>query len=163
MTESLLQSIVSLLADANFRLHLSKLIEILEAEEEISIRRLEFAKDKVDVSGSRVRTQDGSGNALTSTILGLKRALDVNIMSAGVQRTPTFSRVSGTTATVPAGTYAVALASVGSANVLIGAEDMPLKPGETINVDAGALNNTLAEIAYNTETPGAELIITTLT
>jgi hypothetical protein len=40
---------------------------------------------------------------------------------------------------------------------------MTLKPGETINFDAGALNNTLGAVAYNTTAVGAELIIITLT
>jgi len=80
---------------------------------------------------------------------------------AGVQRTPSFSRPSTAspgTGTVALGAYSVSFASVGTANALVGG--MVLKPGETLNFDAGAINNTLAAITYDVTTnSGAELII----
>ena len=76
---------------------------------------------------------------------------------AGVQRTPTFLRPTGTSGTIAAGQYSVSFASVGTANATVGG--ITLKPGESINFDAGAINNTLAAIAYSTTTAGAELII----
>jgi hypothetical protein len=79
----------------------------------------------------------------------------------GVQRTPSFLRPSGTSGTVAAGAYSVSFASVGTANATVGG--ITLKTGETLNFDAGAINNTLAAITYSTTTAGAELIIITLT
>jgi hypothetical protein len=79
---------------------------------------------------------------------------------AGVQRTPTFLRPSGTSGTITAGKYSASFASVGTANATVGG--ITLKPGESLNFDAGAINNTLAAITYSTTTAGAELIIITL-
>jgi hypothetical protein len=79
----------------------------------------------------------------------------------GVQRTPNFLRPTGTSGTVTAGAYSVSFASVGTANAIVGG--ITLKTGETLNFDAGAINNTLAAITYDTTTAGAELIIITLT
>lgn len=80
----------------------------------------------------------------------------------GIQRTPNFLRPTGSNGTVAAGAFSVSFASVGTANAIVG--NIILKPGETLNFDAGAINNTLSSIAYNTTTnAGAELIIITLT
>ena len=80
----------------------------------------------------------------------------------GVQRTPTFARPTGSNGTVAAGAFSVSFASVGTANAIVGG--ITLKPGETLNFDAGAINNTLAAITYDTSTnAGAELIIIKLT
>ena len=83
----------------------------------------------------------------------------------GVSRTPSFARPSTASpgiSPVAAGAFSVSFASVGTANALVGG--MVLKPGETLNFDAGAINNTLAAITYNVTTnAGAELIIITLT
>jgi hypothetical protein len=83
----------------------------------------------------------------------------------GVSRTPSFARPSTAnpgTGTVNIGAFSASFASVGTANALVGG--MVLKPGETLNFDAGAINNTLAAITYNVTTnAGAELIIITLT
>jgi hypothetical protein len=78
----------------------------------------------------------------------------------GVQRTPAFLRPSGTSGTITAGKYSASFASVGTANATVGG--ITLKPGESLNFDAGAINNTLAAITYSTTTAGAELIIITL-
>lgn len=79
----------------------------------------------------------------------------------GVARTPNFLRPSGSSGTVAAGTFSMSFASVGTANATVGG--ITLKPGETLNFDAGAINNTLGAVAYSTTTAGAELIIITLT
>jgi hypothetical protein len=79
----------------------------------------------------------------------------------GVARTPNFLRPTGVSGTVSAGTFSMSFASVGTANATVGG--ITLKPGETLNFDAGAINNTLGAVAYNTTTAGAELIIITLT
>jgi hypothetical protein len=79
----------------------------------------------------------------------------------GVQRTPNFLRPSGTSGTIALGTFSMSFASVGTANATVGG--ITLKPGETLNFDAGAINNTLGAVTYSTTTAGAELIIITLT
>jgi hypothetical protein len=79
----------------------------------------------------------------------------------GAQRTPTFLRPTGVSGTVSAGTFSMSFASVGTANATVGS--ITLKPGETLNFDAGAINNTLGAVSYSTTTAGAELIIITLT
>jgi hypothetical protein len=76
---------------------------------------------------------------------------------AGVERTPNFLRPSGIFGNTPVGIFSVSFASVGTANATVGG--MILKPGETLNLDAGAINNTLGVIAYDTTLAGAELII----
>lgn len=96
---------------------------------------------------SAVNIQDG-GNSIT--VDG----------GTGVQRTPTISRVSANSS-VAAGAYSVSFASVGTSNATVGGAI--LKPGESINFDAGAINNTLGAIAYNSTAAGAELLIITLT
>jgi hypothetical protein len=78
----------------------------------------------------------------------------------GVSRTPTILRTS-TNSSVAAGAYSVSFASVGTVDSTVGGAT--LKPGETINFDAGAINNTLGAITYNSSTAGAELLIITLT
>jgi len=98
---------------------------------------------------------------LQSIINNVLAGIDVNITGTGVQRTPTFLRPTGVAGTVAAGSYSVSFASVGTANATVGG--IILKPNETINFDAGAINNTLAAIAYSTTTAGAELIIISLT
>jgi hypothetical protein len=80
----------------------------------------------------------------------------------GVQRTPTFLRPTGSNGTVALGTYSMSFASVGTGNAIVGG--IVLKPGETLNFDAGAINNTLGAVTYDTTTnANAELIIITLT
>ena len=87
-------------------------------------------------------------------------AVDTKLTS--VARTPNFLRPTGALGTITAGTFSMSFASVGTANATVGG--MILKPGETVNFDAGALNNTLGAVAYDTLTNvGAELIIITLT
>ena len=85
-------------------------------------------------------------------------AVDTKLTS--VARTPNFLRPTGVNGTIAAGTFSMSFASVGTANATVGG--MILKPGETVNFDAGALNNTLGAVAYSTTTAGAELIITYL-
>ena len=97
--------------------------------------------------GSAVNIQDG-GNSIT--VDG----------GTGVQRTPTILRTS-TNSSIAAGIYSVSFASVGTADATVGGAI--LKPGETINFDAGAINNTLGAISYNSSAVGAELLIITLT
>ncbi len=59
------------------------------------------------------------------------------------------------TGTIPAGAYSGSISNVGSANGSV--KTITLKPGETVNFDAGSLNNTLDAIAYNAT--GTEFLI----
>ncbi len=79
----------------------------------------------------------------------------------GVQRTPTFLRPAGLSGTIPAGRYSMSFANVGTINATVGG--ITLKPGETINFDAGAINNTLGSVAYNATGAGGELLIISIT
>jgi len=100
--------------------------------------------------------------AIEKTLLDIEAILQtVETNTTGVARTPNFLRPSGSLGTVTAGTFSMSFASVGTGNATVGG--MTLKPGETINFDAGALNNTLGAVAYDTTATGAELIIITLT
>jgi hypothetical protein len=100
--------------------------------------------------------------AIEATLLDIETATQaIETNTTGVARTPNFLRPSGAAGTVTAGTFSMSFASVGTGNATVGG--MTLKPGETINFDAGALNNTLGAVAYDTTATGAELIIITLT
>ena len=57
--------------------------------------------------------------------------------------------------TIVAGKYSASFANVGSANAIV--KGVVIKAGETINFDAGTLNNTLDVIAY--DATGTELLI----
>jgi hypothetical protein len=109
-------------------------------------------------------TIDSNVSTLVTNTTGLAteatlQAVETN--TTGVAKTPNFLRPSGSLGTVTAGTFSMSFASVGTGNATVGG--MTLKPGETINFDAGALNNTLGAVAYDTTATGAELIIITLT
>jgi len=84
----------------------------------------------------------------------------ITVDSNAAVRTPTVLRVSANSS-VAIGAYSVSFASVGTVDATVGGQT--LKPGETINFDAGGINNTLASIAYDSSVAGAELLIITLT
>jgi len=140
-----------------------------------------FAEDTAHVSGntgSFVLGVRNDANAIMTSADGDYSPVAVNANGAvaindggnsitvdggtGPQRIATFLRPSGSNGTVGPNIYSASFASVGTANAIVGG--INLKPGETLNFDAGAINNTLAAITYNTLTnAGAELIIITLT
>jgi hypothetical protein len=99
----------------------------------------------------------GNFNVVQPTASNLNATV---VGGVGVQRTPTILRTS-TNSSIAAGAYSVSFASVGTANATVGGQT--LKPGETINFDAGAINNTLGAVAYDSSAVGAELLIITLT
>jgi len=71
-------------------------------------------------------------------------------------RTPNFYRVSGAF-TIAQTIYSISFSNVGSADAtVLGAI---LKPGETINFDAGSLNNTYPVNTFDYDATGTELII----
>ena len=120
----------------------------------------------LDVALSTVATETTLASLLTAFNLedfATEATLSaVNTQLTSVVRTPTFLRPTGVNGTIAAGTFSMSFASVGTGNAIVGG--IVLKPGETINFDAGALNNTLGAVAYDTTTnAGAELIIITLT
>jgi hypothetical protein len=78
----------------------------------------------------------------------------------GVSRTPAILRTSASSS-VASGKFSMSFASVGTVNATVGG--VTLKPGETINFDAGAINNTLGAVVYDSSAVGAELLIITLT
>ena len=70
-------------------------------------------------------------------------------------RTPTMFRTATTSPVITIGKKSVSISNVGTANgTVLGAV---LKPGETVNFDAGAVNNTLSAIAY--DATGTEFLV----
>jgi len=114
----------------------------------------------VSYSSNLVSIEAGTPNALGQTTMAASMPVVIASNQAGVQRTPAFLRPTGTSGTIAAGQYSASFASVGTADATVGG--ITLKPGESLNFDAGAINNTLAAITYSTTTAGAELIIITL-
>jgi methionine-rich copper-binding protein CopC len=84
----------------------------------------------------------------------------ITVDSNAIERTPTILRTSSNSS-VAAGAYSVSFASVGTVDATVGG--VTLKVGETINFDAGGIDNTLASISYDSSASGAELLIITLT
>ena len=74
--------------------------------------------------------------------------------STGAARTTTIIRPAAA-GTIPDGAFSVSIANVGSGNGTVKATT--LKPGEVINLDAGAINNTLDTIDY--DATGTEFLI----
>lgn len=116
--------------------------------------------NSITVDGT-VTANAGTGNftVVQTTASNLNATV---VGGTGVSRTPTILRTS-TNSSVAAGAYSMSFASVGTANATVGAGLTILKPGETINFDAGAINNTLGAVAYDSSAVGAELLIITLT
>ena len=134
-----------------------------------------------EVSAINIDTDDLE-QLLADLIAELQAGIDVNVTNAGgaaavniqdggnsitvdggtgVQRTPTFLRPAGLSGTIPAGRYSMSFANVGTINATVGG--ITLKPGETINFDAGAINNTLGSVSYNATGAGGELLIISIT
>ena len=113
-----------------------------------TLAALESVTVQNPAGAAAVNIQDG-GNIIT-------------VDSNAIERTPTILRTSASSS-VAAGAYSVSFASVGTGNATVGAGPTILKPGETINFDAGGIDNTLAAIAYDASGVGAELLIITLT
>jgi hypothetical protein len=140
-----------------------KVLQGLQAILDEVAQPLKCEEDAVTICNANI-------DALTFTNIAGDDALNVNIANTSVtvdggtgpQRIPTFLRPSGSNGTVGPNIYSASFASVGTANAIVGG--INLKPGETLNFDAGAINNTLTAITYDTLTnSGAELIIITLT
>ena len=103
----------------------------------------------------KVNSVASSSDAATETTLSA-----VNTKLATVVRTPNIERYTNA-GTIAAGAYSMSIANVGTANATV--KTKTLKPGETISFDAGGISNTLAAVAYDATTSGAELLVITLT
>jgi len=76
--------------------------------------------------------------------------------TTSVQRTPNFIRVTGS-GSIAVQTYSVSVANVGTGNgTVLGST---IKPGETLNFDAGSLNNFYTTGTFTYDGTGTELII----
>jgi hypothetical protein len=75
-------------------------------------------------------------------------------VTTGASRITNISRPT-TAGSIAAGTYSASISNVGTANGTVKATT--LKPGETVNFDAGAINNTLDAIDY--DATGTEFLI----
>lgn len=113
------------------------------------------------MSIGNLKTDGNKGNNFPwqyKVLLGLDKIFSV-ISGTGTYLAPqaritNILRVS-TAGTITAGKYSASFANVGSANATV--KGVVVKAGETINFDAGTLNNTLDVIAY--DATGTELLI----
>lgn len=114
--------------------------------------------NSITVDGT-ITANAGTGNftVVQATASNLNATV---VGGVGVQRTPAILRTSASSS-VAAGKFSMSFASVGTVNATVGG--VTLKPGETINFDAGAINNTLGAVTYDSSAVGAELLIITLT
>ena len=78
----------------------------------------------------------------------------------GAQRIANILRVASTAGTIGSDVYSISFSNVGTGNATV--NGVILKQGETINFDAGTLNNyfPLGTFSYDTTPSGAELLIT---
>jgi hypothetical protein len=103
----------------------------------------------------------GGGNVTIVNPLGqstMAASLSVVLASdqAGVARTPGFLRVTGS-GTVAVKTYSLSVSNVGAANgTFLG---VAIKPGETLNFSADAINNFYSPSVFTYNGTGTELII----
>ena len=95
----------------------------------------------------QLKVLQGITNILAA-MSGTSIVINPQVRTANIKR-------SNAVGTVAAGTFSVSIANTGSANATVNV--IPLKPGETINFDAGTLNNTLNAIPY--DATGTELLI----
>jgi hypothetical protein len=101
-----------------------------------------------------------TGLATEATLVDVEiNTLATTNLLSPISRTPGILRVSGSNGSIAVVTYSISFSNVGTANATV--NTVIIKPGETINFDAGALNNTFASGAfvYSTTTSGAELLI----
>lgn len=140
---------------------LSQMLAELQAQTPI-LTDIETNTNNVATETTLQSVAISANNIDNSTISIDNEVQALNIKLTSVVRTPAFLRPTGVNGSVSAGAFSMSFASVGTANAIVGG--IILKPGETLNFDAGALNNTLGAVAYDTLTnAGAELIIITLT
>ena len=113
----------------------------------MSIGNLKTYGNKGNNFPFQLKVLQGITNIL-AIISGTSIVINPQVKTANIKR-------SNSTGTVAAGTFSVSFANTGLANATVNL--ISLKPGETINFDAGALNNTLNAIPY--DATGTELLI----
>jgi hypothetical protein len=110
------------------------------------------------MSIGNLKTYGNKGNNFPFQLKVLQGITDVinslTGVTAGASRTTNILRPT-TSGTITAGKRSASFSNVGTANATI--KGVVLKPGETVNFDAGAINNTLDAIAY--DATGSELLI----
>ena len=84
----------------------------------------------------------------------------ITVDSNSIQKTQNILRISGTSGVLAPGFSSMSFASVGTTNATV--DSVILKPGETINIDAGGIDNVLGGLSYDTTNVGSELLIVTL-
>jgi hypothetical protein len=127
---------------------------------DLDIRDLDCATDSVSICGS-----DGTTNVpILVDSFGAVAIQDngnfISVDSGAIQKTQNVLRISGTAGALAPGFSAMSFASVGTANATV--DSVILKPGETINIDAGGIDNVLGGLSYDTTNVGSELLIVTL-
>ena len=110
------------------------------------------------MSVGNLKTYGGKGTNMpwqSKMLIGLEQIIAASGGGGGgiapQLRTPTMFRTTSALPAIAAGKKSVSISNVGSTDgTVLGAI---LKPGETVNFDAGAVNNTLSVITYDaTET-----------
>lgn len=111
----------------------------------------------IDNQGSWTNTAAGAAQAVNDISSWMATASSLPI--TGVQKDPNFNRYSGTNSFIGPSVNRISFSSVGTANALI--NGVILKPGETINFEAGAPANYFPSnnFSVNTTTAGAEVIV----
>jgi hypothetical protein len=117
---------------------------------ETTLSAVEVNTGNIDTTTQSILADTNNIEAYTGTIAGQLTA------SA---RVPFIRRESAAAASISDVVFTISFSNVGTANATV--NTVILKPGETINFDAGVLNNYFAAnaFAYDTTTSGAELLI----
>lgn len=113
----------------------------------MSVGNINSYGDKKNNFSFQYKVLKGITDVLTA-ITGITINVDPEAKTTNIVR-------SSAAGTVSAGKFSASFANVGTANARV--KGVTIKPGETINFDAGAMNNTLDAIAY--DATGTELLI----
>jgi hypothetical protein len=127
---------------------------------DLDIRDLDCATDSVSICGF-----DGANNTpILVDSFGVVAIQDnggfITVDSGALLKTQNVLRISGAPGVLASGFSAMSFASVGTADATV--DGVILKPGETINIDAGGIDNVLGGLSYDTTNVGSELLIVTL-
>lgn len=113
----------------------------------MSVGNINSYGDKKNNFSFQYKVLKGITDVLTA-ITGITINVDPEAKTTNIVR-------SSAAGTVSAGKFSASFANVGAANATV--KGVTIKPGETINFDAGALNNTLDAIDY--DGTGSDLLI----
>jgi len=97
---------------------------------------------------------------LSSGVASEATLSEINTNTQSFERDVVVIRTSSA-GTIAAGTYSVSFSCTGTGDSLV--QGTVFRSGEVLNIDAGALNNTLGAISYDASGAYAELLIVTLT